>query len=115
MGILYPTIATLFTHPNMKLPKINFDDLPDEVKTLVENGAEFNSLSDENFAVDFPIGPEEHKQMKVDSARKLVLHRRWTEEMKSLYDRYETGKITKEDAERLMQEATDRKKSGRFT
>tara|TARA_Y100000004_G_scaffold85867_1_gene96296 strand:- start:127 stop:426 length:300 start_codon:yes stop_codon:yes gene_type:complete len=99
----------------MKLPEINFDDLPDEVKALVEGGAEFDSIVDGNIAIDFPIGPEEHKKMKIDSARKLVLHRRWVEEMEVLYKRYESGKITREEAERLAKEATDRKKEGRFS
>ena len=49
----------------MKLPEINFDDLPDEVKALVEGGAEFDSIVDGNIAIDFPIGPEEHKKMKM--------------------------------------------------
>ena len=99
----------------MKLPEINYDDLPDEVKSLMEGGAEFDSIVDGNIAIDFPIGPEEHKQMRVDSARKLVLHRRWAEEMQTLYNRYESGKITKEEAESLAKEATDRKKEGRFS
>jgi len=99
----------------MELPKINFEDLPDEVKELVKDGAEFESIVDEDFALDFPIGPEQHKTMKVDSAKRLVLHRRWVEEMERLYKRYESGRITKEEADRLMREATDKKNAGRFS
>jgi hypothetical protein len=53
--------------------------------------------------------------MKVDSAKKLVLHRRWVEEMERIYKRYEQGRITKEEADLLMNESTDRKNTGRFT
>jgi|SaaInlV_100m_DNA_5_1039725.scaffolds.fasta_scaffold06096_2 hypothetical protein len=108
-------IAVLFTHLDMKLPKINHEDLPKDVQDLVDNGAEFESIIDEGFAVDFPIGPEQHKNMKVDSAKKLVLHRRWVEEMEGIYKRYEQGRITKEEADLLMNESTDRKNTGRFT
>lgn len=99
----------------MKLPKINHEDLPKDVQHLVDSGAEFESIIDEGFAVDFPIGPEQHKNMKVDSAKRLVLHRRWVEQMEIIYKRYEQGKITKEEADRLMNESKDRKNMGRFT
>lgn len=99
----------------MKLPKINHEDLPKEVQDLVDTGAEFESIIDQDFAIDFPVGPEQHKSGRIESARKLVLHRRWAEEMTALYKRYESGKIGKEEAERLMQEATDRKNSGQLS
>lgn len=99
----------------MKLPEINYEDYPDEIKNAIDEGAEFVSLIDKDYALDFSITPEQYVDMKVSSAKKLVLHRKWVEEMEKLYKRYESGKIGKEEAERLMQEATDRKNSGRFS
>ena len=93
-----------------QLPKIKFEDLPDEIKEAVnECDIEWESLIDQDYFIGFPIGPEEAKDMKVKSAKKMVAYRLWGEEMNTLYRILEKGKLTREQAEIKMQEAKSRR------
>ena len=65
-----------------QLPKIKFEDLPEEIKEAVnECDIEWESLIDQDYLIGFPIGPEEAKDMKVKSAKKMVAYRLCGEEM----------------------------------
>ena len=93
-----------------QLPKIKFEDLPDEIKEAVnECDIEWESLIDQDYFIGFPIGPEEAKDMKVKSAKKMVAYRLWGEEMNTLYRKMEKGQLTREQAETKMQEAKSRR------
>ena len=56
----------------MKLPKINYEDLPKEVRELVGEDFEFESLADGNYAVDFPVTSDRYRSERMTSAEKYV-------------------------------------------
>lgn len=94
----------------MELPHIKNENLPEELKEILgDSDANFDPLFDEEFAVDFPIDSQTFVNQKIASARRMILHRKYVEEMQMLYKKYESGKISAEEAERLMKEATQRK------
>ncbi len=93
-----------------KLPKIKYEDLPDEIKEAVEEcDIEWESIVDQDYFVGFPIGPDEAKDMKVKSAKRMVAYRLWGEEMNTLYKKLEKGTLSQQEAEAKMQEATCRR------
>ena len=50
----------------MKLPKINYEDLPEEVKgNFTEDEIEFDSVVDEDYAVDFPVSSERYRSERI--------------------------------------------------
>tara|TARA_B100000902_G_C26961115_1_gene740559 strand:- start:427 stop:717 length:291 start_codon:yes stop_codon:yes gene_type:complete len=89
----------------MKLPKIDYNDLPDEVKALVGEDFEFDSLVDDNYAVEFPVSSERYKSDRYESARKMIQFRKYDEMTDDILKRYEDGHITKEQAEDLWSKA----------
>ena len=93
-----------------KLPKIKYEDLPDEIKEAVEEcDIEWESIVDQDYFVGFPIGPDEAKDMKVKSAKRMVAYRLWGEEMNTLYKKLQKGTLSQQEAEAKMQEATCRR------
>ena len=94
----------------MKLPKINYEDLPEEVKgNFTEDEIEFDSVVDEDYAVDFPVSSERYRSERIASARKAILQKKYVEEITSIKKRFDNGKITEEKALTLLREATDRR------
>ena len=94
----------------MKLPKINYEDLPEEVKgNFTEDEIEFDSVVDEDYAVDFPVSSERYRSERIASARKAILQKKYVEEITSIEKRFDRGKITEEKALTLLREATDRR------
>ena len=94
----------------MKLPKINYEDLPEEVKgNFTEDEIEFDSVVDEDYAVEFPVSSERYRSERIASARKAILQKKYVEEITSIKKRFDNGKITEEKALTLLREATDRR------
>ena len=93
-----------------KLPKIKYDDLPDEIKEVLDEvDVEWESLIDTDYFMGFTLGPEAHKDMRVRSAKRMVAYRLWGEEMNKLYRKLELKRITKDECEAAMQEAKVRR------
>ena len=91
-------------------PKIKYEDHPDEIQEAVaECDIEWESIVDQDYFIGFPIGPDEAKDMKVKSAKRMVAYRLWGEEMNTLYRKLERGLLTKDEAEAKMQEAKIRR------
>ena len=94
----------------MKLPKINYEDLPEEVKeNFTEDEIEFDSVLDEDYAVEFPVSSERYRSERIASAKKAILQKKYVEEITSIKKRFDNGKITEEKALTLLREATDRR------
>ena len=94
----------------MKLPKINYEDLPEEVKgNFTEDEIEFDSVVDEDYAVEFPVSSERYRSERIASAKKAILQKKYVEEITSIKKRFDRGKITEEKALTLLREATDRR------
>mgnify|MGYP001181268560 FL=1 len=94
------------------LPSIPKENLPQEIREIIgDEDAVFDLLTDEKFADDFPISAQDYVEGKIDSQRKRVYYNRYVEEMKSLYKKLERGKLSIDEAEKLMQEARDKRDS----
>ena len=94
----------------MKLPKINYEDLPEEVKeNYSEDQIEFDSVLDGDYAVEFPVSSEKYKSDRMNSAKKAILQKKYVEETNYIRKRLLSGKITEEKALSLLKEATDRR------
>jgi len=89
----------------MKLPKINYEDLPKEVRELVGEDFEFESLADDNYAVEFPVTSDRYRSERMTSAEKFIKFKKYDEMTADIMKRYEDGHITKEEAEVLWAEA----------
>lgn len=93
---------------NTSSKQFSWEDLPEELKEIFDENdvITYQSLIPD----DMPtlISSEEYTQGKMKSARKLVKHRKYTAEMKILYDKYESGKLPAVKAEELMRKARDR-------
>lgn len=90
----------------------DWEDLPEELKEIFDEDdlIVYQSLVPE----DMPtlISSEEYTEGKLKSARKLLKHRRYTAEMKVLFEKYESGKLDSTQAEKLMKKARDRYMEG---
>jgi len=91
----------------MKLPKINYEDLPKEVRELVGEDFEFESLADGNYAVDFPVTSDRYRSERMTSAEKYVKFKKYDEMTADIMKRYESGAITKEQGDVLWAKANE--------
>lgn len=92
----------------MSKSNVDWSDLPEEVKKYFDSDTEieFESFADSSGQNVMPVSAEEYSGHRLRSAQKMLKHRRYTEEMKRLYDRYESGELTTDEAEKLMTETT---------
>lgn len=92
--------------------KIKVSELPEEIQFLFdgEDEIEFESAIDPGFETPelFAISMEEYEKQKYGSAKKLVASRKFTEEMRILYEKHEEGILSDEKAEELMRNAYTR-------
>lgn len=98
------------------MKKVKINELPEEIQSLFdgEDEIEFESLVDPEITNLLTITQDIYDNDKLESARKLVAHRKYTQEMAILYKKYEEGRLTPEKAEQLMQEARSRYQSNSF-
>lgn len=96
----------------MALPKINYEDLPEKVKDIVDEDFIFDEMLDGEYAVDFPVSSSQYRADKIASGRKAILQKRYLEEITNIKKRFDTGKITESKALTLFIEATDRRDQG---
>lgn len=86
--------------------QINREDLPEEIQSLFETDDDLSIevLFDPEMS---PIGidDETYEEGRLKSAKKLVAHRKFTQEMMLLYKKYESGQLSAPEAERLMNNA----------
>ena len=93
-------------------PSIPKENLPEEIREIIgDQDAIFDLFTDEKFANEFPIDGPSYIEAKVDSQKKRVYYNRYVEEMKLLYKKFEGGRISQEEAEKLMQEARNKRDS----
>jgi len=92
----------------MNTSKINLEDLPQEIQDLFDKDdeLEFESLIPD----DLPslISSEGYVEGRMQSARKMLKHRKYSLEMKVLYEKYESGKLDGTQAKKLMERARQR-------
>ena len=90
--------------------KLDWNDLPDELKSLFseDDEIEYESFAEGVESYVLPVTDEQYREIKLASARKLIKHRRYVEEMKVLYEKYESGKLDGTQAEKLMKESRQR-------
>jgi len=93
---------------NTSSKSFDWDDLPEELKEIFDEDdvITYQSLMPEK--IPTLISSQEYTDAKLRSARKMLKHRKYTAEMKVLYDKYESGKLDGTQAEKLMQRAKDR-------
>lgn len=91
----------------MSTSKFNLEDIPQEILDILEEGDsfEFESLIDPNTPELLTVTKEMYDNDKLKSAKKLVAHRKYVQEMTILYKKYEDGKLDQDKAETLMQNA----------
>jgi hypothetical protein len=93
--------------------QVNREDLPEEIQSLFETDDDLTVevLFDPEMA---PIGidDETYEEGKMKSAKKLVAHRKFTQEMMLLYKKYEGGQLSASEAEILMNNARIRYMEG---
>lgn len=94
----------------MSNTKIEWEDLPEDLKQYFDEDGEieFETFIESNGEVPLPITAYQFSQHRLESAKRMLKHRRYVEEMKILYDKYENGKLPQEEAEKLMNEARQR-------
>jgi len=90
----------------MRLPYIDPDDLPKEVKEKIE-GKDYHweSIHEEDFLVKFPVSFEAAEKQKRKAQIVFVAYRRYVEDTKEIMRRLEKKSITEEEATNLIQEA----------
>lgn len=96
----------------MKLPKIDYNDLPEEVKDKVDpENFSFSPLSEEDILLGMDIDWEMISKSNMSYARRLIAQRKYVEEVKAITKKCQSGKITEEDAQDLVREALERRNS----
>jgi hypothetical protein len=94
----------------MELPKIEYDDLPEEVKQKVDSeNFEFKSLLDEDILLGMDIDWDLISNSNLSYAKRLIAQRKYVEEVKSITKKCQSGKITEEEAQDLVKEALERR------
>jgi len=94
----------------MELPKINYDDLPEEIKQKIgKDEYSFQSLIDQDYFVGFNIDWESIAKGKSSYARRAVAQRKYVDELEGITKLVDKGKITEEDAINMAKEARQRK------
>lgn len=90
----------------MRLPEIDSNDLPKEIKEKLE-GQDFHweSIHEEDFLIKFPVTPEVAEKQKRKSQIIFVAYRKYVEETKKIQKKLEKNSITEEEASELVQEA----------
>lgn len=96
----------------MTLPKINYEDLPEEVKDIVNEDFIFDPVLDRDYLVTLPISGEEYVNARLLSARKHVLQKHFVEAITRITKKLESGKISEEKAAQLFKEAIDKRDNG---
>lgn len=98
------------------MKKIKVSELPEDIQELFdgEDEIEFQSLIDPEITNLLTITQDLYNNDRLQSAKKLVAHRKYTQEMSILYKKYEEGKLTSEKAEKLMQQAMLRYQTNSF-
>tara|TARA_B100000902_G_scaffold331846_1_gene329440 strand:- start:247 stop:537 length:291 start_codon:yes stop_codon:yes gene_type:complete len=96
----------------MTLPKINYEDLPEEVKDVVDEDFVFDPVLDREYVVKLPISGEEYVTARLMSARKSILQKQFVEEATRIYKKLESGKISEDKAKQLLKEAMDKRDGG---
>ena len=89
----------------MKLPDIDPSSLPQHVQAMIEQGAEWQSLHEEDFLIRMPVSDIQAERQKRHAQVMLVAYRKYSEKSQEILKRLEKGMITEEEAKEMLSEA----------
>ena len=89
----------------MRLPDIDPASLPDHVQAMIDQGAEWQSLHEEDFLIRMPVSDIQAERQKREAQVMLLAYRKYTEKTQEILKRLEKRLITEDEAKQLLSEA----------